>query len=164
MPEAIPYLIVFIAAAAPWLEILLVIPAAIAMGLAPVPAAAVAFIGNILPVYGIVYLYDLLEKWWQKRKRANQLNEVPETASGEELANSSKRKERAKKIMADYGVPGLALAGPLLTGVHLAALVALGLGAQKNAVSIWMTISLLIWTVVVTAASVYGLEQLTWLI
>ncbi|MBS4024566.1 MAG: hypothetical protein KGZ96_02705 [Clostridia bacterium] len=66
--------------------------------------------------------------------------------------------------MANYGVPGLALAGPLLTGVHLAALVALGLGAQKNAVSIWMTISLLIWTVVVTAASVFGLEQLTWLI
>lgn len=137
------YLLVFVLAAIPWLEILLVIPAGIAIGLDPLLVAAVAFAGNAAPIYGIVLTYERL---------------AARFGWGE--GGESKRRRRARRVWNRYGLPGLAFAAPILTGVHLAAVIALGLGAHGRPTLGWMTASIAVWTVGITVATVVGASVL----
>ncbi|WP_331234490.1 small multi-drug export protein [Natronorarus salvus] len=146
------YFLVFLAAATPWLEILLVIPPAVAAGLDPVLVAAVALVGNVLPVWGIILGYDGLRGRWRAWRGEGEQS----TDDGEN--EPSKRRQRAEGLFRSYGLPGLALAGPILTGVHLATVVALALGGRARPVAIWMGASLALWTAIITLATVYGLS------
>ncbi|MGF7033854.1 putative membrane protein [Paenibacillus mucilaginosus] len=77
--------------------------------------------------------------------------------NGEAVLGTSKKYARAKRIWEKYGVPGLALVAPVLLGTDLAALVALTFGSSRRWVMLWMTVSLVLWTVLLTVGSVYGL-------
>lgn len=144
----LPYLFVFLGAATPWLEILLVIPLGVAYGLNPVVVAIVAFLGNALTVYALVAAMDrvtsLLHRW-----RGHRRSDPDESTS---------RRELATRVWNRYGMPGLAMASPILTGVHLATLIAVGLGATRRSTLVWMTASLAVWTVGITALAVTGVE------
>ncbi|WP_255167061.1 small multi-drug export protein [Natrononativus amylolyticus] len=142
------YLLVFALAATPLLEILIVIPIGVGLGLDPVLVGIVAFAGNVAPIYGIVLGYERLSAWLESRRESD--------------GEPSKRRKRAQRIWNAYGLPGLALAAPVLTGVHLAAVLALGLGARGRSTLAWMTGSIALWTVVITVASVAGLSALEW--
>ena len=104
---AMAYAFVFVLAAIPWLEILLVIPPAIAIGLDPIAVAVVAFLGNALPIYGIVAFHDRLSRW---RERRRDTNDEP---------GESNRYRRARRIWDRYGIAGLSIAAPIVTGVSL---------------------------------------------
>lgn len=132
------YTLVFLAAATPWLEILIVIPVAIGAGLAPVPVAVVSFLGNALPIFGVVALFQ----WWERRR-----GPVRRRWSG-----------RAMRVWNRWGLPGLALLGPLVTGIHLAAVMALALHAPRRTTVIWMTVSLAMWAVGTTVVTVAGID------
>ena len=140
----VQYLLVFVLAAVPWLEVLVVVPIGVALGLDPVIVAAVAFAGNVLPIYGIVLAHRRVAAWLARRR------------GGEEPS----RYTRARRIWNAYGLPGLALLAPIVTGVHLAAILALGLGARGRSTLAWMTVSIAAWTVVITVASVAGASVL----
>ena len=144
------YVLVFVLAAIPWFEILLVIPPAVALGFDPVAVALLAFLGNVLPIYGIVAFHDRLSRWWASRR----------TTSEDDERSESKRRQRAKRVWNRYGLPGLALAAPVVTGVHLAAVIALGLRASGRDVAVWMTASIALWTVVLVVATVAGVSAL----
>ncbi|MFC6717966.1 small multi-drug export protein [Natrialbaceae archaeon GCM10025810] len=135
------YLLVFVLAAIPLLEVLVVVPLGIGLGLDPTLVAAAAFGGNLLPIAGIVLLYDRLVRSNTNLERVE-----------------SGRRARARRFFRRYGLPGLALAAPIATGVHLAAIIALGLGARGRSVFGWMAVSLALWTVTITVASVTGLS------
>jgi len=142
------YALVFVLAATPWIEVVLVIPAAIALDLNPVVVAIVAFLGNAVAVYVIVLFYRRIRGWWRARR------------SKAESEDESKRSRRARRLWDRYGMAGLALASPLLTGIHLATFLGLALGASDRSAAGWMTVSLVLWTVVLTVASVWGLSFL----
>jgi Ca2+/H+ antiporter, TMEM165/GDT1 family len=145
------YLTVFVMAATPLLELLVVIPIGIGYGLHPVPVAFVVFLGNTLPVLGIVLLFEQWRAWRVRRAAAAaQPGGVGEAESG--------RQRRARDLWRRYGLAGLALLAPLLTGVHLAAVMALALGSPRRATAAWMTASIAVWTVGVTAVTVAGIE------
>ncbi|MGF7186046.1 hypothetical protein GGQ84_002139 [Desulfitispora alkaliphila] len=137
------YLIVFVLAATPWVELLLVVPIGIARGLNPVLVGVVAFLGNVIPVFLILLGFKKLEKWWKP---------------------SGKRSERAARFLNKYGLPGLAMVAPLLTGIHLATVIALALGAARQKTAYWMTLSLALWTIGLTAAVVLGIESYKFLL
>ncbi|WIV68671.1 small multi-drug export protein [Natrialbaceae archaeon AArc-T1-2] len=138
------YLLVFVLAAIPWLEVLVVVPIGVALGLDPAVVAVVAFAGNVVPIYAIVLAHRRVAAWLASRR------------DGEEPA----RYARARRIWNAYGLPGLALLGPIVTGVHLAAVLALGLGARGRSTFAWMTVSIAVWTVLITVASVAGASVL----
>jgi hypothetical protein len=140
------YALVFLLAATPLLEILVVIPIGVGLGLNAFGVAIFAFLGNVLPIYGIIVFYGRLHAWWDAR----QADDDP-----------SKRHERATAIWNQYGLPGLALVSPVLTGVHLAATFALAVGSRKRAVGVWMTLAIALWTVVITIGSYYGVGYLS---
>ncbi|AHE97030.1 small multi-drug export protein [Thioalkalivibrio paradoxus] len=137
------YALVFLAAATPWLEIMIVIPVAIGVGLAPVPVTVVSFIGNALPVFGIIALF----RAWERRRGPLRRRWSP----------------RARRIWERYGLPGIALTGPVVTGIHLAAVMALALQADRRRTAIWMTFSLALWSVATAALTLLGFEGWRWL-
>ncbi|OEH84275.1 hypothetical protein BHU72_10700 [Desulfuribacillus stibiiarsenatis] len=158
------YVVIFTLAAIPWIEIAVVIPIGIAAGLSPFWVTAVAFIGNWLPVLLIIVLY---EKWqiWRAKRRERQTSiertdEEPAQIVGEstQVEEGTKKGKRAQRIWNRYGLPGLALLAPAITGIHLAAVMALALKSSKRATLVWMTISLVVWAVGMGLVSYYGLE------
>ncbi|MGI8875909.1 MAG: small multi-drug export protein [Egibacteraceae bacterium] len=150
------YVAVVLAAATPWLELLVVIPAGITAGLPAVPVGLLAFVGNAAPVLGIIGAWG----WWTRRRAARRPDQPATADAGVpgDHEHRPKRQARAERVFARYGLPGLALIGPLVTGVHLATVIALGLRAPRTATAVWMTASLALWSAVVTAAAAAGLD------
>lgn len=66
----------------------------------------------------------------------------------------------ANRIWHRFGLPGLALASPAIIGVHLATVIALALQSKKRTIELWMTVSVFVWTVVLTVWAHYGIELL----
>ncbi|MDR6227476.1 small multi-drug export protein [Desmospora profundinema] len=153
------YFTLFFMAATPWLELILVVPGGIALGLNPVAVALVTFLGNALPVLGIVFFFDWLGRrpWFRRFFRVE--GEQSE-GGGEEPDRRRKKRERAARMFRKYGLPGLALLGPVLLGSHFAAALAMAFRAGKNAVGSWMLISLALWTMIMTAAALAGFQWL----
>ncbi len=139
------YVAVFVLAAVPWIEIFFVVPIAVGLGMNPVAVAVLAFLGNVLPVFVILAARGRVGDWWSRR-----------TGDGE----PSRRTRRARRLFDRYGTPGLGLSAPMITGVHLGALVAVLLGARDRSVAVWMSLGVGVWTVVFTAGSVAGLSLL----
>ncbi|AGB37461.1 small multi-drug export protein [Natronococcus occultus] len=139
------YALVFLFAAIPVIEILVVIPVAVGLGLNPVTTAVVAFAGNVGSVYALIVSYRRLLEWW----RGYAGDDEP-----------SDRYARARRLWDRYGLPGVSIAGPVMAGVHVAALVALLAGSRGRLVAGWMTLGIAVWTVLLTVASVAGVSLL----
>jgi hypothetical protein len=152
--EILLYLTVIVLAATPWVEILVVIPFGIGVGLNPILVGLFAFIGNAVPIYAIVVGFERFNEWWAKRRGKHLVN------PGDESWQSGRR-ARAMNIMRKYGVPGMALAGPILIGAHLAAVITLLVRAPRNQIMAWMTASLALYTVGITIVSYFGIGWLT---
>ncbi|MHA4765025.1 small multi-drug export protein [Bacillus altitudinis] len=136
------YVLVFILAALPFFEVVGVVPLGILSGLHPVTTAVIGFVGNFLTVLLLIVFVDRFKAWWLKRK------EEKHDEKGE------KKQLKARKVWERYGLPGLALIGPFIIGSHLAAFMCMSFGTKRKQVTVWMTVSLIMWTVL--AASLTG--------
>lgn len=141
------YVGVLVAAAIPWFE-LFAIPPAIALGMQPVMVGVVAGVGNGVVTVATVLGWERLADWRERR-------------SGRPFGSGSRRSERAHRVFERYGVPGLALQGPMLTGIYLAAIIALGLGAPRRQVLAWSLASVVFWSIVLVVLTVVGVELIT---
>lgn len=139
------YFMVFLGAAIPWMEIALVIPLGVVWGLSPFWVMVLAFVGNLLTVLALIIGFDKFKEWHHKRQEAK--GKTP-----------SKKSERAKNIMNKYGLPGLALLGPILIGTHIAAFVGMTLGATKRNTTIWLTLSIGLWTLIFGLGTALGFD------
>ena len=142
------YFLVFLGAAIPWFEIALVIPLGIIWGLSPFWVMVVAFIGNMLTVLALIIGFDRFQIWYNKRQEAK----------GKTV---SKKSERAKRIWNRYGLPGLAMLGPILIGTHIAAFIGMTLGATKKNTTLWLTISIAVWTLAFGILTALGFDFFT---
>ncbi len=142
------YFLVFLGAAIPWMEIALVIPLGVVWGLSPFWVMVVAFVGNFLTVLALIIGFDKYKNWHQRRQEAK--GKAP-----------SKKSERAKNIMNKYGLPGLALLGPIVIGTHIAAFIGMTLGASKRNTTLWLTFSIALWTLVFGIGAAWGFDLFT---
>lgn len=142
------YLLVFLGAAIPWFEIALVIPLGIIWGLSPFWVMVVAFVGNMLTVLALIIGFDRFQVWYNKRQEAKG-------------KTNTKKNERAKRIWNRYGLPGLAMLGPILIGTHIAAFIGMTLGATKRNTTIWLTISIAVWTLAFGILTALGFDFFT---
>lgn len=140
------YLLVFLAAATPVVEVLVVIPAGVLAGMPPVPTALVAVAGNLSTVVLVAVTGDRILGWWRRRRPEKDGNEP------------SRRSQRARELAQRWGVPGLALLAPLTTGTHIATIAALATGSDTRRVLRWMTGGLLLWATAAAAATAAGLD------
>lgn len=141
----IEYILVLLGAATPGVEVLVAVPIGILRGLSPFLVIAIGFIGNMLTVLLVIVAFQRLKKWMDNRNRKKGKKE-------------SKRTGRGIRIWNKYGMPGLALLGPILIGTHIAAFVGLLFGASKMNTTIWLTISIALWTMIFGSATIMGVD------
>lgn len=142
------YFLVFLGAAIPWFEIALVIPLGVIWGLSPFWVMLLAFIGNMVTVLALIIGFDKFKDWHNKRQEAKGKMQ-------------NKRSERAKRIWNKYGLPGLAMLGLILIGTHIAAFIGMTLGATKKNTTIWLTISIALWTLAFGILTALGFDFFT---
>ena len=114
------------------------IPVGLALGLPPVLSGAAATVGGLVGVALAAKVGERLQRWVHERGWL------------------SRRRKRIERLWNRYGVPGVALQAPILTGAPLATLIALGLGAPPRRLLYWMSASLVLWGTVLTGAVVLG--------
>lgn len=139
------YFLVFLGAAIPWLELGLVIPLGIISGMNPVAVIIVGFIGNMVTVLALVIGFNKFKQWLAKRNEGK-------------VKKESKRSERAKELWDKYGLPGMLMLGPILIGTHVAAFIAMTLGASKARTTFWSTISIGIWAIIFGTVTSLGFD------
>ncbi|AXH99589.1 DNA-binding protein [Sporosarcina sp. PTS2304] len=139
------YFLVFLGAAIPWIEIMLVIPLGIIRGLSPVWVVILSFAGNMLTVLLLIIGFQQVKDWIERRNKKK--------GSGE-----SKRRQQGEKIMNTYGLPVLTLAGPILIGTHIAAFIGLVFGANKATTAIWSAVSIALWCLVFGIVTAMGFD------
>lgn len=143
MTSVLGYLGVVAAAAVPWIE-LFAIPPGIALGLSPVSVGVAGFVGNATVTVAVILGFDRLSAWSQRKW-------------GRPLGINPARASRSRRVFDRYGVPGLALQGPIISGMYLAVILAMGLGADRRRVLIWGLISTVVWSVAIVVVTTAGI-------
>ena len=140
------YVLVFLLAAVPFVEAIALTPIAIVGGLHVIPVFLLAILGNLVTVYFVIIFIDKIKQWRKKRKG--------------EQNEDGKRSARAQKLWKKYGLPGLALIGPFFVGSHLTAFSSLLFGGTKKTVTMWMTISIVGWSLAFALIAFFGIDFL----
>lgn len=146
---ALKAIAVFGMGATPWFEIWTAVPLGVIMGLSPAVATVAAVTGNIVSVAVMVAVLPRLKDWIAKRFLPDQADKPDD---------GPVRQKRFYYLWKRYGVPGTALGAPLLIGTHLATALCIILGTSTRRVMLWITISIVVWGMVVAITCHLGLE------
>ena len=125
-------------AAAGALDVWVGIITGLALGLSPALSGAVSVAGGLAGVTLVVALGGRLREVIYRSRRL------------------ARRRERIERVWKRYGIPGVALQAPLLTGPVLATLLALALGAPARPLLSWMLASVVFWGAVIAGAASLG--------
>ncbi|MGF1471262.1 MAG: small multi-drug export protein [Rubrobacteraceae bacterium] len=112
--------------------------AGLVAGLPPLASGAAAVAGAVSGVLLVARAGEWLRRWAYDRQW---------------LARRRRRIERAWRR---YGIIGVALQAPMLTGAPLATVLALALGAPTRPLLFWMISSVVLWGAVLIGASALG--------
>lgn len=118
------------------------IPTGLALGLPPLAVGIAAAAGAILGVLIVTLLGD--------RMRARLLGRQSRAGDGS-------REGRIRRIWVRYGIAGLGLLAPLVTGGPLGAALGIAFGAPARRLLFWMSIGIVLWSAGLTAAAVLGI-------
>lgn len=133
--EQLGLLGIFIAGAVPWLEAIAFVPPGIAVGFDPVLTVIAAVAGNVSTIFLFAYSGFGIRKWLQKRREAK-------GKTGE-----SPRYQKALAAFQKYGFWGMAALGPIIIGSQFAAAASVAAGVKPMKTSIFISISVLIWSI-----------------
>ena len=123
------------------IELWAAIPAGLALNLHPLLIGIAVSGGAILGMSIIVFLGGRIRTW---------------------LVRSHTTKENPQKpglihrIWRRYGIIGLGLLAPLLTGAPIGAALGMALGAPVGRLMIWMSLGIILWVTVLTAIGSLG--------
>ena len=121
------------------IELWAAIPAGTALKLHPLLNGLAAGLGAIIGALLVIIVGDRLRNWLLKKKE-----------------NKQKNKGQIYRIWNKYGVIGLGMLSPLITGATLGAAIGISLGASPKRLLFWMSIGIVFWTILLTAISTFG--------
>lgn len=122
-------------------ELWVAIPAGIALNLHPLLNGIASALGSIIGAILVIYFGEHLRKWLLKKRDKGE-----------------KKRGRINLIWEKYGVIGLGLLSPLITGAPLGAAVGISFGASPRRLIIWMSIGIIVWTVLLITIGTLGFE------
>ncbi|AEF40986.1 Hypothetical membrane protein [Hoyosella subflava DQS3-9A1] len=149
--EAVLILGVFIGGAAPWLEAIVVIPAGILAGLHPATALVAGVTGNLLTVALAAWFGGRIRQWWLARKERKAVTDGP-------TMHKSRRRGWIEASMKRWGLPALAILGPIGLGTQVSAAVAVGMGTGPRAAFVWVGAGTVGWAIVAAALTLGGVS------
>ena len=124
-------------------ELWAAIPAGIALSLHPLITGMASALGAVIGTLLGILFGDALQKRLLKKENKKEKN-----------------RGRIYAIWEKYGVIGLGLLSPLITGALLGAAVGISLGAAPRRLMLWMCVGIVIWSALLTAIAALGMEGL----
>ncbi len=122
-------------------ELWVAIPTGFALQLHPVTIGITAAIGSMLGALAVILLGERVRAWLIQRH-----------SSKEEKGQQG----LIHRIWQRYGVIGLGLLAPLLTGAPLGAALGLTLGVPAGRLLLWISLGIMLWSTVLTLAGALG--------
>ncbi|WP_419702692.1 small multidrug efflux protein [Promicromonospora sp. NFX87] len=163
VPDVIQPLIIALAGAVPFVEGELATTVGVLGGLNPVVAGIAAAGGNFLCVFLIVTLSSrartaTLERLARREAvRVSASSTEPGSDAVEEAPTKekpeSKGKERFRRYLTRFGVPGASLLGPLAMPTQFTAALLVAGGVPKPWVLLWQGIAIILWTAASTVSA-----------
>lgn len=123
------------------IELWIAIPAGTAFNLHPVLNFLASGSGAIIGALTVILLSSRFRSWLLGRRKG-----------------SPKQKGRIYRVWNKYGVIGLGMLAPLLTGAPFGAAIGISLGAPSKRLFLWMCTGIIVWTVLLTCVSTLGFE------
>ena len=124
------------------IELWAAIPAGLALKLHPLATGATAVVGALFGAVVVVLLGERVRAWLVRLRGGKEEN----TRCG-----------RIYRIWQRYGVAGLGLSAPLLTGVPLGVALGLMLGAPTDRLLFWISLGIVLWGIGLTLVGALGL-------
>lgn len=155
MDMVIKIFVLFITAAS---ELLYGVPLGFALGLDPWVVGVTSAAGGITAAAFVLLLGEKVRLWILGKRKQRK-----ETEAGDRQAEESppgKRHKLITRLWERYGVAGLGLMAPILTGVPLGAAIGVTLGAPVPRLFLWLTVGTLIWTAILTIGGALGVEAI----
>lgn len=121
------------------LELWAAIPLGTSLKLHPFLNGLASGLGAVIGALLVIIIGDRLRNWLLSKREKKQ-----------------KDKGRIYKIWNKYGVIGLGLLSPLLTGAPLGAAIGISLGASPRRLLLWMSIGIAAWSILLTTVSTLG--------
>lgn len=129
------------------IELWAAIPAGLALDLHPLVAGTISALGAIAGVILISVLGERARTWILRFRGAE-----------------GTRHGRIHRIWNRYGVIGLGLLSPLLFGAPLGTAIGITLGARTGRLILWMSMGIVLWSIILTIAATLGLTGVQWFI
>ena len=107
----------------------------VVVGIDPFFAVPAAVLGNLLCTFLLIATTSRVRMAATRNSRR------------EEAPQPSGRKQKVAKYLDRFGVPGVALLGPLVVASQITAPTLIALGATKRSVYLWIGISIIAWGV-----------------
>lgn len=124
------------------LEIWAAVPLGLALGVHPLAVGLATFVGAVTGAAVVVGLGDRARSWLLRRRPA--------------AAADGARPGLMRRVWNRYGLAGLGLVAPLVTGTPLGAALGLALGARPTPLLVWISIGAAAWTAGLTLAGALG--------
>lgn len=163
VPDVVQPLVIALAGAVPFVEGELATAVGVLGGLNPVVAGIAAAGGNFLCVFLIVTLSSRVRTATLARRARREAVRVPvnPTERGSDAPEEpptkvkpdSKGKERFRRYLNRYGVPGASLLGPLAMPTQFTAALLVAGGVSRPRVLLWQGIAIILWTAISTVSA-----------
>lgn len=144
LPALLQWLGVMLAAAIPFVESYFGSVIGIVAGMNPVVAVLAAVVGNVLSMVLVVLSADRL----RARRGVQPLEEM------------SPRKQRLRRMLDRFGVPGVSLLGQTVLPSQITSGALVAFGANTRGVIGWQVLSIILWGVAFGALAVLGVDLL----
>ncbi|GAA2981229.1 hypothetical protein JOD63_002673 [Microbacterium terrae] len=164
VPLLVQPLIVALAAAIPFVEGELASVLGVWAGLNPFVAFSAAVVGNFLSVFVVVVFGARIRAAIvARRARARAL--VPaggaaDSSDAPEAKPESKGRQRFRRFLVRFGVPGASILGPLALPTQITSAMLVASGVSKSWILLWQGVAIVLWTGFTTAVSVGALALL----
>lgn len=145
VPEILRPLIAMLAGTIPFVEGEVAAMIGIVGGLNPIAAAIAAASGNFLCVLVVVLLTSRARTAVVNRASASQDDAAPSKPE-------SKGRQRFKRWLVRFGVPGASILGPLAIPTQFTSAILVASGTRRGWVLLWQAVAIVIWTTVTTVS------------
>ncbi|GAA3636686.1 hypothetical protein GCM10022200_20050 [Microbacterium awajiense] len=160
VPLIVQPLIVLLAAAIPFVEGEIASVLGVWAGLNPFVAFAAAVTGNFLSVFVVVVFGARIRAAIVARRAhrrelvlaGGHASGVPALAA--ETKPESKGRQRFRRFLVRFGVPGASILGPLALPTQFTSAMLVASGVSKSWILLWQGVAIVLWTALTTAATV----------
>lgn len=157
-PELVQPFVVMLAAAVPFIEGEVASLIGVVGGLHPVVAGLAAAAGNFLCVLGVVLFSSRARTAVIRRRSRANVAAVAGTDTAvavEEIPDKpeSKGRQRFKKWLVRFGVPGASILGPLAIPTQITSALLVAGGTPRGWVLLWQAVAIVLWTSLATISA-----------